>query len=435
MSFYELDPVQTRVIELCDGTLSQAEIVARIGGEFGFTPIITRQQVQSAFDLFDRYFSLNWRKQPKLANNRDTRQMILPPGPPAFSAPLYVLWDITYACNLRCKHCLADAGSLAKQPQSMNLEEVKKLLHQLVDLRVFYLNFVGGEPFVRKDMLDILEYASSLPLGIIITTNGLLINDALVERLQGLNIFDLQISIDGLEGTHDAFRGLPGSYNKALQAVRKLSQAGFRITVNSVMTQWNCHELEALVELAYQSGASTYKAVAFLPVGRGKKNAEKLILKPIQLKKNNLRLKALKKKYADKINVDFEENYPLENEPAGETKLSHLGQIMGCAAGISQLVIDPYGKVFSCPFLHELPVGDIKNQSLAEIWCDSYILNVFRNIDKGNLKGKCHGCPQAGIECRGGCRASAFAVKGDLWDEDPLCWQSGSHSLKAESHL
>ena len=130
-------------------------------------------------------------------------------------------------------------------------------------------------------------------------------------------------------------------------------------------------------------------------------------------------------KHKEVINIMTEENYPLHSQRGHDVAPATCFPAMGCAAGTSQLVIDPVGQVFACPFLHEFPVGDLRWQSLSEIWERSELLNAFRHVEQAKLQGKCHTCHYAPTQCRGGCRASAYAVTGDLWAEDPLCWHTG----------
>jgi radical SAM protein with 4Fe4S-binding SPASM domain len=425
LSHTELDPLQARVLELCEGYLSIREIRDIIGREFALAQPVVERRMEAAFDLFDRFCAVHWREERKAGDY--TPPQARPWGrtaePTTLSAPIYVLWDITYACNLRCRHCLVDAGN--QPPQPMSLPEICRIIDQLVDMGVLYVNFVGGEPFIRRDMFDILAYASQRPIGLSVTTNGVLVDDALVSRLAAINLFDVQVSIDGLEETHDTFRGLHGTFGKATEAVRRFSEASFRTTINTVMTKLNHNELEPMVDLAISLGTTTYKAVAFLPVGRGKQNYEHLMLTPEQLRENILQLRELGTKYEGVINIVTEENYPLLSDHDREAIPATCFPAMGCAAGISQLVIDPIGQVFACPFLHEFPAGDLQRQSLPDIWERSEILNAFRHVDKAKLKGKCHTCRYASTQCRGGCRASAYAMTGDLWAEDPLCWHAG----------
>lgn len=122
------------------------------------------------------------------------------------------------------------------------------------------------------------------------------------------------------------------------------------------------------------------------------------------------------------MNITAELNYPFPKAGLAEANSSNGNSKMGCAAGTSQIVIDPLGRVFACPFLHDFPAGDLRRQPLREVWEKSELFNLFRHIDKAHLAGKCRTCAHAPGQCRGGCRASAYAFTGDLWGEDPLCW-------------
>ncbi|MFX1516996.1 MAG: radical SAM protein [Promethearchaeota archaeon] len=420
LSYTEINPLQARVLELSEGYFSIKEIKNIISREFNLSELEINRHIDNAFDLFDRYYAINWRRERKRGEIPPYNPPNMRREPSFLSAPLYVLWDITYACNLSCKHCLVDAGNQKSNP--MSLRGVFNIVDQLVNMKVLYINFLGGEPFLRQDMLEILNYVSRYPIGMSVTTNGILVNDNLIKQLENINLFDVQVSLDGLEKTHDKFRNMEGAFQKATNSIKLFSNAGFRTTINTVMTRMNSNELESMVELAISLGAYTFKAVSFLPVGRGKLNRENLLLTPELLMENVTMLQGLQKKHKGVINILTEKNYPLLIGDKYESAPATSFPSMGCAAGTSQLVIDPNGRIYACPFLHDFLAGDLQHQSLGEIWKNSAVLNMFRNIDKEKLKGKCHNCHYLLNQCHGGCRASAYALTGDLWSEDPLCW-------------
>jgi radical SAM protein with 4Fe4S-binding SPASM domain len=423
LSYIKLNALQIRVLELCEGYLSIGQIKEIVRKEFKLVDAVSEQQVNNSFNLFDRYLAIHWREKRKSGiystPSKHSEEIYCSKN---LSAPTYVLWDITYACNLNCKHCLVAAGDQKTNP--LPLDVIYRIIDQLVEMKVFHINFLGGEPFMHPNIIEILTYASSFPIGVSVSTNGILVNPSLVKKLLNLNLFDIQISIDGLEETHDFFRGMIGAFAKAVEAVKLFSNAGFRTTINTVMTKLNVNEIESLVDLAISLEATSYKAVAFLPIGRGKINHNNLLLTAKQLRDNIRQLHNLQEKKQDLINIITEENYPLFHEQGLKYSTPTGFPSLGCAAGITQLVIDPYGQTFSCPFLHDFPAGNLLHKPLREIWENSEILNEFRNVEKIKIKGKCQKCEFLGSKCRGGCRASAYSVSGDLWAEDPLCWNN-----------
>ncbi|MHC1576830.1 MAG: radical SAM protein, partial [Methanosarcinaceae archaeon] len=219
-----LSNIEIRILEHCNGNFSLRDITGRIRDELSLSHDQAYQCIHEAMNVFEGYCAINWLHQ---------RQDFADPGggtagsmhPSAgcqardnsiLSAPLSVLWEITNECNLRCKHCLIDAG--VQDKEEMSLEEVKSTIVQLAELNVLKITFGGGEPLVRKDLMDILDYATGFDLGIKLSTNGMLVNDQLIDRLGDTNVCSVQVSVDGLESTHNAFRGSERSFKKATSA-------------------------------------------------------------------------------------------------------------------------------------------------------------------------------------------------------------------------
>jgi radical SAM protein with 4Fe4S-binding SPASM domain len=341
------------------------------------------------------------------------------------SAPLSILWDITYECNLRCKHCLVSAGERLKD--ELTFGEVKDIIDQLINMKVFNICFLGGEPLMRKDFLDILRYASRWSIGITFSTNGSLIDDFVIKELEDLKIFQVQVSLDGLENTHNRIRGNNSSFQDAVQAIEKLVKSGIQVGVSTTVTKLNLKELNSLIELSMDLGANYFKAIPFIPVGRGINN-ESLILQPQDIEKYVSILFETKKEENKKIHIYAEETYSwLLDDPPKPSIISSLNQNISCVAGNSQLVITPNGLVHPCPFLHTFIAGDLRKEKLSVIWNESKILKLFRDMKKNRLKGKCKDCPYIPIHCSGGCRAAAFNASGDFYAEDPLCWYKANN--------
>ena len=428
-----LDNIGMRIIEHCNGHFSLKEITGIVADEFSLSHDQTERYVYEVFNKFERYCAINWRQQKRKHSESIPDSGYSYPYPKSTDcqarnvgsllAPLSVLWEITCECNLKCKHCLIEAGN--REQNEMSLEEVKKTIKQLAAMKVFKITFGGGEPLTRPDFFDILDYASRFHFGIKLTTNGILVDDNLLKRLKDTNVFSVQVSVDGLKQTHNAFRGDKNAFERATTALKTFSDAGYWTLMSTAITRYNVNELEALVDLAVQCGATSFKPSPFVPIGRGKENVEELAITPSEIK--NLAKTMLRKKeeYKDVIDMQIDGLFPWLFEPcsAGISNTIEGQSRVGCSAGVSDVVITPLGDILPCPFLRNFVAGNLRENSLKDIWNNSDVFNVFRNLQSNQLGGECKNCEYVPHYCQGGCRAAAYAWSGDLFAPDPHCWK------------
>jgi mycofactocin radical SAM maturase len=164
-------------------------------------------------------------------------------------APICLTWELTYACNLACTHCLSSSGR--RDPRELSTDECKAVIDELERMQVFYVNIGGGEPTVRADFWDLVDYATAHHVGVKFSTNGVRITRAIAARLAANDYVDVQVSLDGATAAvNDAVRG-PGSFDTAMRAIEALAgagMAGFKISV--VMTRHNVGQLDDFKTLA-----------------------------------------------------------------------------------------------------------------------------------------------------------------------------------------
>ncbi|HVV18610.1 MAG TPA: mycofactocin radical SAM maturase, partial [Pseudonocardiaceae bacterium] len=182
-------------------------------------------------------------------------------------APICLTWELTYACNLSCVHCLSSSGR--RDPRELSTAECKAVIDELERMQVFYVNIGGGEPTVRSDFWELVDYATAHHVGVKFSTNGVKITPDVARRLAASDYVDVQISLDGAtEAVNDAVRG-PGSYATALRAMRNLSAAGFRgFKISVVVTRQNVGQLDEFKAIADSFGAQL-RITRLRPSGRG----------------------------------------------------------------------------------------------------------------------------------------------------------------------
>jgi len=423
----DLGSVELNIAKLCNGQNTVAAIAAKIAHLEKWPETTARETTWSTLRYFQQIRALDWLMEPAIKpyfpaipSPSDEDEAILGR---ALCAPLSILWDITYACNLRCVHCLTGSGK--PLPDELSSEEAAKILEQLLDAKVFSITFCGGEPLLSPYLFELINKATARGMNINLDTNGSLVNVERAKKLAAAGVNLVQVSIDGREETHDLFRGKKGSFKAAVAAVQTFLSQGFGVNISSVLTAVTHQDLEYLVNLSIELGVIGFKTSLFLPTGRGRENAQKLMLHPEEVKKDYRKLLKLQEQYGSRLKIALEGAYPGLNDtnPVNvNTVDSGASSEVGCPAGVTQLVIAANGMVYACPFLYEHPAGDLRKNSLIEIWRNAAIFKIFRRMTKGQLKGRCRICPNLPEKCHGGCRAAAYVFNGDIYAEDPMCW-------------
>lgn len=291
--------------------------------------------------------------------------------------PIAVHFDVTYRCNERCVHCYLDHDDHGE----MTTAEIKSVLDQLADAGVFFLMFSGGEVFMRRDFFEILEHARKLQFNVKVKTNAVMIREAEAQRLLGLGIDTVQISVySHRPEVHDAITKLPGSFERTIKAIRFLREQGLKVTIANVMMTWNLHEGDGLQKLAAELGAHYTLDPTITPKIDGDTSILALRIPGEELP-DLFRNPALV--------PDFEE-FCAPPKPVTEYDLEGYS----CSAAHSFCYISPYGDVYPC-VQFPLPSGNVRRQRFLDIWNHSSQLNEVRSIQTKDLP-VCSTCSHAG---------------------------------------
>lgn len=323
------------------------------------------------------------------------------------SAPICLTWELTYACNLNCVHCLSSSGR--RDPRELSTQECEAVIDELQRMGVFYINIGGGEPTVRPDFWHLIDYSVSHNVGVKFSTNGILLDKNRARQLAASDYVDVQVSLDGATAeVNDRIRG-KGSYATAIRALENLADAGFQnAKLSVVVTRENVGQLDDLKRIADRYGA-TLRLTRLRPAGRGADVWDQLHLLPDQ--QRGL--------YEWLLEAG-------ENVLTGDSffHLSALGKRLPgmnlCGAGRVVCLIDPVGDVYACPFaVHPtFLAGNLRDHGgLAEIWTQS---TTFKQLRTPQETGVCGSC-QAFDVCRGGCMAAKFFTGRPLDAPDPEC--------------
>jgi mycofactocin radical SAM maturase len=318
------------------------------------------------------------------------------------SAPVNVTWEVTYGCNLACVHCLSDSGR--RREGELNTQQCRRIIDHLADLKVFQFNIGGGEPLMRPDFLDLMDYAHEKGMVTCISTNGTLIDEAVAARLDHKLVY-IQVSLDGASpATNDPIRGA-GSFSKAMRALELLRRRDIEVSINTVLTRLSFPELDRLVSLAAEFGAKL-RVSRFRPSGRGKRSW-------LQLNVNREQMTAFSQWLGEHLAVSTGDSF----FSVSTEERRQLGLNM-CGAGKLTCCISPEGRVYPCAFLQdpEFVAGKLPEDDFAQMWSEAAVFATLRNLE---IKS-CESCHRFDL-CHGGCPAIAYHTQRKLGLPDPQC--------------
>lgn len=305
--------------------------------------------------------------------------------------PVYVLWDCSRNCNLHCVHCGATKEKYSKEISS---EEIKKVIDELSALKVRFFAVTGGEPLLRKDLLEILFYAHEKGIKTGIASNGYLIDRKTAEQIKLAGVSSIQISLDGAMHSHNRIRGNNESFQRAVNSIKFLKEAGIPVvSVATTVTPANLNELPELMDILTDLNVRLWRLCVVMPIGR----AEDLdfSLSSAQLKQFFCFVKSNK----SKIEIKIGENLPFLADFEKQLRKKPLL----CPVGFTACCIGVDGNVRGCPEqpdTEENREGSVLKKSFAEIWKNGF--KKYRSREILFKDKKCAECKKK-LDCFGGC--------------------------------
>lgn len=330
-----------------------------------------------------------------------------------------VQWHLTERCNLRCSHCYQSG----EPSEELTLKEKLDVIDEVADTlggwsRDYGLtvgpsfNITGGEPLLCKDLVAVLGVLKTLDAPVYLLSNGTLVTPEWAEKLKGLEVRGVQVSIEGPLEVHDAIRG-PGSFKRAMAGVKNLLEAGHVVTLNTTLSAANSERFPEMAGVAASAGVQRLGFSRLVPSGRGAAMADSMLgaeeVKGLYGRMLSLRQEGLKTVTGDPVAAQMDLKDADVTETGGDVPLG------GCSAGVSGITILPDGTLLPCRRL-DVPVGNLRTDSLREVWATSELLRALR--DRSSYGGACGECPRWD-SCRG-CRAIAYAHTKCLGHADPL---------------
>jgi AdoMet-dependent heme synthase len=342
--------------------------------------------------------------------------------------PFIAIWEVTQACDLACVHCRASAQP-DRHPMELSTDEGKLLIDQIAAMQVPVFVLTGGDPIKRPDLFELIAHARSRGVRVSLTPSATpLLTREIVVRLKEAGLARLAVSMDGASAvTHDAFRGMSGSFARTLDAVRWANEIGLPVQINTTFSRRNIGEIDAIVALMESLRITLWSVFFLVPTGRGKLND---LLTADEFEQVFAKLYALSKTASFDIKTTEAQHYrrfllqqkvaerKAGKETAAPEKVADaIGRApRGLNDGKGFVFISHIGEVFPSGFL-PLSAGSIRRQSLGTIYRESPLFQKLR--DTSQLEGKCGACEFK--EICGGSRARAYALTGNPHGEEPCC--------------
>ncbi|MBO7595669.1 MAG: radical SAM protein [Bacteroidales bacterium] len=294
--------------------------------------------------------------------------------------PVTIVWEITYKCNQKCIHCYENC-SLNKTINDLDTETIKRILNDLHDSGCFMLYITGGEPFVRKDIFEILSYAKQLNFSIVLLTNASLLSDEEIDFIHKIGIIQVRITLFSLNGEiHDKITNCRGSFEITYSNILKLVEKGISVRLNVPITKYNFNGYRDVIAFAQNNGCEYKISPSLHPKDDGDRS-------PLSLKISEQEYKEILKN-------------PLANMSDEYANSTEKGENVFCKVVFGELALSPSGQVFPCnSFKYEL--GNVTKQSVMDIWQNSDVLLKLRSVkikdseECGNCKllSWCFPCP------------------------------------------
>lgn len=337
-------------------------------------------------------------------------------------------WHVTGKCDMNCAHCYRFTDTFRQEAENeLGYEDCIKVLDDLSDTMqtlglTCRINFSGGDPLLRGDFFDLIKYARKKDIAVGILGNPTHVDFETAGKLKEAGVMRYQVSIDGMEETHDMLRRKKGSFQDALRAIDVLEKAKIRSVVMFTLSKTNAKDLIEVIKMV-AGRCSFFDFSRMVPIGHGEDLKDQMF-KPEEYRKILLEVFELYKSLSgENCKTRFGRKEPLWalleyelgvlKDLPGNKKLIYGG----CSVGMNELSILADGTVYACRRL-PLEIGRVPEQKISDIFLESEKLNEMRDVDKIE---KCMGCEITQF-CRG-CRAVSYAVCGDYFGRDPQCWK------------
>jgi len=355
-----------------------------------------------------------------------------------------VVWNMTRRCNLKCVHCYAKSEDISYDNE-LNREQSLAMIDDLAAFGVPVILFSGGEPLVHPRLMEYAQYAVSKGLRAVISTNGTLITKEKARKLKEIGLSYVGISLDGMEETHDKFRGVKGTFKKAMDAIDHCQEAGIKVGLRFTINKRNVADINGIFDLLEEKNIPRACFYHLVYSGRGSEIAKEDLSheetrEVLDLIMDRTRDLHDRNKPKEVLTVDNHADGPylyqrlLKEDPERAAEVLELLEMNeGNSSGRGIGCISWDGEVHPDQFWREKSLGNIKDKPFSQIWVDPENEFLMKMKDKKNhVKGRCAECRWLDI-CAGNFRARAESVANDPWDSDPACYLTDEEIKKEDN--
>jgi 12,18-didecarboxysiroheme deacetylase len=344
-----------------------------------------------------------------------------------------VVWNVTRRCNLKCVHCYSQSEDLDYQGE-LSTEDGKALIDDLAEFGSPVILFSGGEPLIRPDILELIEYAATKGLRAVVSTNGTLISKPVAEKLHEIGLSYVGISLDGLESVHDAFRGVRGTFSRVLRSIKHCQDVSLKVGLRFTVNKRNYQDIPGIFDLVEDQKIPRICFYHLVYAGRGTKLMNEdlsheqtrevvdLIMdRTKQLHDNGLPVEVLTvDNHADGPYLYLRLQKEDPQRAKAVLKLLQMNEGNNSGRGIGCVSWD--GAVHADQFWRHHSFGNVREHPFSRIWTDpSDLFLMMLKEKKKHVKGRCAQCRWLDI-CAGNFRVRAEAVYNDVWAPDPACY-------------
>jgi 12,18-didecarboxysiroheme deacetylase len=346
-----------------------------------------------------------------------------------------VVWNLTQRCNLSCAHCYSKSDWDCRTSE-LSAHQAKGLLKDLAQFGCPVVLFSGGEPLLREDIFELIQYSSGLGLRTGLSTNGTLITSQTARMLRDCGVAYVGVSLDGVAQVHDGFRGSKGAFDRALTGIRRCMEEGIKVGVRLTLHKGNVSQIEPIMELVDREGIQRVCFYHLVYSGRAEGLKEQALTHQqtrhaLDTILNITRSLHVREKPVEVLTVDNHADGPYivlrllkEDTKRAREVLELLRMNGGNRSGEAIACIGWDGEVYPDQFWRTRSVGNVLKRPFSDIWAsgDAPLLRALRER-KSHLKGRCAQCVWLDV-CNGNMRVRAEALTGDMWAPDPACYMA-----------
>jgi Fe-coproporphyrin III synthase len=354
-----------------------------------------------------------------------------------------VVWNVTRRCNLKCVHCYSHSDD-RDYPDELSFKEGISLVDDLAEFGSPVVLFSGGEPLIRRDILDLIEHAVTRKMRAVLSTNGTLITSAVASKLKKIGLSYVGISLDGLESVHDAFRGIPGTFARVMTAIRNCQEVGLKVGLRFTINRRNVSDIPGIFDLVDERNIPRICFYHLVYAGRGTELVNEDLdhaqtRDVVDLIMDRTKVLHDRGLPVEVLTVDNHADGPYlylrltsENRTRADEVLKLLKMNDGNNSGRGIGCVSWDGAVHADQFWRHHSFGNVRRRPFSRIWNDSsdeFLMKLKEK--KKHVKGRCSQCRWLDI-CGGNFRVRAEAVHGDVWAPDPACYLTDQEIQPAE---